>query len=122
MKLLTEAFKEEIRPFFFSEYNGSYSALLNAGDLWDEIFAEYYESKGIEGGGYNWDALADLYIKEQLPQHLEDLQHDSEAGMFCLYSKNEQAVYDFLRGFHEYCADEAKFRGLMNRADFEEWD
>lgn len=122
MTYLTEEFRSEIRPFGFSEYEGSYSALLYAGELHKEIFEEYYESKGIEGGGYNWDALAALYIQEQLPQYGQALEHDSEAGMFCLYSGNEQAIYMFLKGFSAYVRDEGKFRDLMDRADFEAWD
>lgn len=122
MEYLTDAFETTIRPFRFSEHNGSYSALLYAGQLYNAVFEEYYERKGIEGGGYSWDALAALYIKEQMPRHEAVLEHDSEAGMFCLYSNSEQAIYEFLKGFSEYIRDEGKFRDLMDRADFEAWD
>ena len=121
MTYLTEEFKNQIKPFFFSEYNGSYSALLDAGTFKNEVFEKYYD-KGIEGGGYNWDALAALYIEENLPHYKEELDHDSEAGMFCIYSKNELAIHDFLMGFKNYCEDDEKFLDLMERADFDEWD
>lgn len=122
MKKLTEEFKQTIRPFFYSEYNGSYSALLNAGTYRDEFLMQYGEEKGFEGGGYSWDAIADLFIREQLPHYIDELKHDSEADMFCLYSKNERAIYDFLDAFKHHCDDDAKFIDLIERADFAQWD
>ncbi|GEM_PF-1319979 len=122
VKYLTEEFREEIKPFFFSVYKGNYSALLDAGSYRNDIFEEYYEEKGCEGGGYDWDALADFFIKMKLPEYQEVLHHDSEAGMFCLTSKNEQAIYEFLKEFKIHCDNDARFRNLMDHCDFEAWD
>lgn len=122
MKYLDNKFLEEIKPFIVSEYNGIFSAILEADMYKSEIIKEYYILKGVEIGGYGWDAITDVFIKEKLSRYENELNHDSESSMFCLYSTNEKAIYDFLKGFKEYCENDNNFRYLLDKADFENWD
>src|SRR5471030_1639631 len=46
-----------------------------------EVFEEL-QDEGWSGNGYDWNALAQVVVAEQMPDLLSELSFDSEAGMF----------------------------------------
>ncbi|MDR0524337.1 MAG: immunity 51 family protein [Spirochaetaceae bacterium] len=111
-------FKEKIRPFFWSEYKGSFSFCLDVGSYKNEIF-ETRSSEGFEGNGYNWEALASVFLNEKMPELKEDIHFDPEASMFCAYSKNKRAMEKFALGFKEACENDVLIKDLFSRAELD---
>lgn len=60
-------FDEIIKPFFWVDHGTTASVCLNIGGYKDEIF-QSREDEGFEGGGYDWEALARVFITEQVPE------------------------------------------------------
>ena len=103
-------FKDLIAPFSWLAYDGHYSLCLNAGDFKDEIFEVREDT---EGNGYDWEALAIHFINENMPELDEVIEFDSEAGMFCAYSVNEQMLARFAVEFRKICDDDATLKNLV---------
>ena len=113
---ITEQLKKEIRPFFWVGQNSSASVCLNAGEYLQEIF-DALADKGFEGSGYDWESLAMVYLAEKRPDLVENINFDSEAGMFCVYSETPEAMQDFIRDFKAACADRELILDLLSRAE-----
>ena len=60
----TNNFNELIKPFFWIEHENSVSVCLNVGEYKAEIF-QAREDEGFEGNGYDWGALAKVFLEEQ---------------------------------------------------------
>ena len=41
-----------------------------------------FETRGLQGGGYTWEAVADSLLRLRRPDLVEQVAYDSEAGMF----------------------------------------
>jgi FMN-dependent NADH-azoreductase len=66
--------------------------------------------------GSNWTALAIVFLKEIMPELLDDIEFDSGFSMFCAYSSNREVLTEFALNFKEICEDEEVFKILLNRA------
>ncbi len=113
-----QGFHEQIRPFFVSEYNGTYSLCLDVGGYLDDVFDTRAE-EGFEGNGYDWGALALVFLNERCSQLKNDIKFDSEAGMFCVYTKNKEALEQFALAFKAACGDKALILDLFSRAELD---
>ena len=107
----TKNFKELIKPFFWVEHEKSVSVCLNVGEYKAEIF-QTREEEGFEGSGYDWGSLAKVFLEEVV-------KFDPEAGMFCAYSSNHDALKSFIIAFKEACENETLIQDLFSRAELD---
>ena len=112
---MTEAFEQKIQPFFWVENGDEASACLNVGEYLQEVFAARAD-EGFEGSGYDWESLAQVFLRESCPELLDRIHFDPEACMFCAYSADKPALADFILRFKAACADAPRMRDLFSRA------
>ncbi|ASJ20507.1 immunity 51 family protein [Brachyspira hampsonii] len=111
-------FEKQIEPFFFVEHENTASLCLNVGEYKVEIFEER-EDEGFEGGGYDWQSLAIVFLEERVPDLKGIIDFDSESSMFCAYSSNIEALKKFALLFKEACEDDKLIRDLFSRAELD---
>ena len=111
-------FKEQIKPFFWVEHNSGASVCLDVGGYKNEIF-DTRANEGFEGNGYDWGSLAAVFIEEKQPELEEAVKLDPEAGMFCAYSSNREALTKFILGFKEMCENDDLMKDLFSRAELD---
>lgn len=75
-----------------------------------------FESRGLQGGGYTWEAVVSSLVKLKRPDLEPDLTYDSEAGMFVALGSRES-----LKGvatlIQKAIADPALLRDAVDHAD-----
>ncbi|OMF97005.1 Imm51 family immunity protein [Paenibacillus sp. FSL R7-0337] len=109
----------DLKPFIIVEQdNGGKSVILNAGSYKTEVFAAR-EDEGFEGNGYDWASLAAVFLEEQMPELSGIVRFDPEAGMFCAYSSDGEALVKFATAFKRACEDDALIRDLFSRAELD---
>ena len=98
---------QAIKPFNFYENtaNEYYCITLYTGNYKFEIMEN----------GNNWTALAIVFLKEIMPELLDDIEFDSEFNMFCAYSSNREALMKFALNFKKNCDYEEVFNFLVNK-------
>lgn len=111
-------FYEAIKPFFWVNHEGSASVCLEAGEYLQEVF-DTRADEGFEGGGYGWESLAKVFLEEKCPTLLEQIHFDSEAGMFCAYSKDTDALKEFICQLKAACEDRDFILDLFTRAELD---
>lgn len=112
----TNNFKELIKPFFWVEHENNVSVCLNTGEYKTEIF-QTREDEGFEGNGYDWGSLAIVFLEEQNPELIDLIKFDLEAGMFCAYSSDSNALKTFIITFKEVCENDTLIQDLFSRAE-----
>lgn len=115
---IIENFKNEIAPFFWVEYEGSASVCLTANEYLQEVF-DTRADEGFEGSGYDWESLAKVFLDEKLSALIEKVNFDSEAGMFCVYSKDKEALQEFICCFKKACENRTLILDLFSRAELD---
>ena len=108
----------KIAPFRFLSYDDRNSLLLDVGDYKVELFESRAE-EGFEGNGYDWNSLAQVFVKEKAADLAGDIGFDPEGSMFCAYSQNRAALEDFALRFHAACEDDVLIRDLFSRAELD---
>lgn len=98
--------------------NGGKSVILSVGNYKTEVFAAR-EEEGFEGNGYDWASLAAVFLEEKMPALAGVVQFDPEAGMFCAYSSDGDALIAFATAFKQACEDDALIRDLFSRAELD---
>lgn len=109
---------ERIIPFFWVDNISTASVCLNVGEYKEVIF-QSREDEGFEGNGYNWEALARVFIKEQVAELSEKIDFDSEGSMFCAYSQDKDALKEFILKFKDACENESLIMDLFSRAELD---
>lgn len=109
---------DEINPFFWVEHKTTASVCLTVGEYKTVIF-QSREDEGFEGNGYDWESLARVFIDEQAPELSENIDFDSEGSMFCVYSKDRNALKKFILKFKEACEDQELIIDLFSRAELD---
>lgn len=109
---------DNIRPFFWVSHENHNSVCLDANTYKQEIFNSR-EEDGFEGNGYDWTSLAKVFLDEQKPELKKDIRFDPEAGMFCAYSSNENALKDFIISFKDTCENDQIILDLFSRAELD---
>ena len=107
---------ETVKPFKIVSSPSSISCILPVGSYKKHIFEERRD-EGFEGNGYDWTALAMVFVEETMPEMEDMIKFDPEADMFCVYSLNVWALQEFAVKFHGLCEDEARMRRLFSRAE-----
>ena len=74
------------------------------------------QEEGFLGNGYDWNSLATVFLEEKMPELVDALSFDSEAGLFSIGSEDVEAVKKFAIGFKALCDDESDMTGLLSRA------
>ena len=74
------------------------------------------QEEGFVGNGYDWNSLANVFLEENIPELMEVLSFDSEAGLFSIGSEEVEAVKKFALGFKVMCDDESEMTDLFSRA------
>ena len=115
---ITEQFEKEITPFFWVEHEESASVCLNVGEYLQEIF-DARADEGFEGNGYDWGSLAQVFFDEQCSDLREKIDFDPEGSMFCAYSKDKNALADFILRFKKACEDKPLILDLFSRAELD---
>jgi len=110
--------KEEIKPFILSESTYNVSLLLNVGSYKNHLFQVLFKNE-FRGNGYDWTSLAKIFLKEKLPHLKASIQFDPEADMFCAYSENKKAIFEFAVAFHAMCEEENLMKELLARANLD---
>jgi len=115
---ITEQFKAEITPFFWVEHEESASACLNVGEYLQEVF-DTRADEGFEGNGYDWGSLAQVFLDEKCSDLQDKINFDPEADMFCAYSKDKDALADFILRFKKASEDKPLILDLFSRAELD---
>lgn len=81
---------QDLAPFLLEdiEFDPGHSLLLTG---WSELMP-VIEAAGLEGNGYTWEGVARLLVARHLPDLADQLEHDSESGMFAVYSSNRKVL------------------------------
>lgn len=111
-------FEKNIQPFFWVQYENGASVCLNVGEYKNELF-ESRADEGFEGGGYDWESLARVFIEEIRGDLADYIEFDSEASMFCAYSSNWDALRMFVLSFKQACEDDDLIKDLFSRAELD---
>ena len=74
------------------------------------------QEDGFLGNGYDWNSLATVFLEEKMPELVDALSFDSEAGLFSIGSEDVEAVKKFAVGFKALCDDESEMADLLSRA------
>lgn len=116
----TNDFKQTLAPFFWVEHDDYFSVCLYAGDV--DAYQAVFDSRadeGFEGSGYDWTSLAVVFVAEQLPELVEIIEFDPEAGMFCAYCSDEQALKTFVLAFKEALENKELILDIFSRAELD---
>jgi len=112
---------EQLTPFFWTEHESSTSLCHYVGGFKDEVFA-LRADEGFEGGGYDWEQLAIVFLNEKMPELKNEINFDSEASMFCAYIENSEDINNFKKfalGFRNMCDNEEMMKDLFSRAELD---
>ena len=74
------------------------------------------QEEGFLGNGYDWNSLATVFLEEKMPELVDALSFDSEAGLFSIGSEDVEAVKKFAIRFKALCDDESEMMDLLSRA------
>ncbi|MDE7292909.1 MAG: immunity 51 family protein [Oscillospiraceae bacterium] len=107
----------ELSPFRISEYEGTYSLLLDVDMGYLEDIFEARENEGLLPNGYGWEALAMAFIENECPEYEDAINFDSEAGMFCAYCSDRETLESFAAKFKAACEDSEKITEILSKAD-----
>lgn len=110
------SFEKEIKPFFWTTHEHTASVCLNVGEYCADLF-ETRVKEGFLGNGYDWESLAIVFLKEKMPEIIENIEFDSESGMFCAYSSAIAELKKFILEFKKACEDEILIKDLFSRAE-----
>lgn len=117
MDFTSEKFQRKIEPFRFSSDEEQASLMLEAGNGYlADLFATRSE-EGFVGNGYDWEALAEIFLAEIYEGEDDSFEFDSEADTFAVYSEDSQSLADFALAFKETCEDADLIADLFSRAE-----
>jgi hypothetical protein len=78
--------------------------------------SDVLEARGLQGGGYTWQAVADALVRMRRPELTTDLTYDSEAGMFVALGGREP-LRVLAKLIQEAINNPAVLSEAVNRAD-----
>ena len=118
MDFTSENFKRKIEPFKFFTDEEQYTLWLNTAE--DGYLADLFrtrEDEGFIGNGYDWEALAEIFLAEIYEGEDDSFDFDSEAGAFVVYSEDGKSLSEFALAFKEACEDADLIADLFTRAE-----
>jgi len=113
---------DEIEPFYYRTDDELSSFYHYPDDFRDEIFNSKIDNAdfNVKGNGHDWEFLARLFLDKHLPELKKEIYFDSEAGMFCAYSKNDEFLQKFALEFRKTFDDEKMIQHMTKQ--FEDKD
>jgi hypothetical protein len=75
-----------------------------------------FDERGLQGGGFTWEAVADSLARLRRPELVEGLSYDSEAGMFVAVGTRPTLIA-LAHLLQEAMADPALLRQAVDAAD-----
>lgn len=114
----TNDFKLLIHPFFWIDHEINCSVCLEVGVYMVNLFRKR-EDEGFEGNGYDWASLAKVFVEEHMPGLIGMIKFDPEAGMFCAYSSDAEALKTFIVSFKEACENDVMINDLFSKAELD---
>jgi len=102
------------RFFLVDRESDSASLCFYVGEYKQELFDTRADEE-FEGGGYDWESLAIVFLEEKMPELKGIVKFDSEASMFCAYP--QKALEKFAISFNNACEDESTITDLFSRAE-----
>lgn len=91
--------RDKIRPFVIVEYEtGGTLQLYSVEDYKRELF-DSRKSEGFTGSSAEWHMLAELFVREEMPDILDDIQFETEADMFTVYADDCVLLESFAMQF-----------------------
>lgn len=117
MDFTSENFKRKIEPFRWTSNDEQSTLYLEAGNGYlEEVFASRAD-EGFLGNGYDWEALAEIFLAEIYEGEDDSFEFDSEADTFVVYSENGKSLAEFALAFKEACEDADLIADLFSRAE-----
>ena len=116
-----EDLNEQLEPFKLMVFDEGTEDVWATLVLWlnedykQNVFDTRQED-GFIGNGYDWNALATVFLEEKMPELVDALSFNSEAGLFSIGSEDVEAVKKFAVGFKALCDDESEMKDLLSRA------
>lgn len=99
---------------------GSFSLILGDSKLADVAFL--FEAAGHAGHGYDWEAVARTVVRLDAPDLAGRCHFDPEAGMFCAYGPDEDALLALGELLAAAFHDHARLAALIEAVDDGDWD
>lgn len=111
-------FMEQIEPFsWYDDYEkGEAAVTLYVSEKYKKELFRKRRKDGFFGNGYDWDALAQAFIQEVVPDLQPKIEFDSEHGMFCVYSSDSNALKQFIIEFKKACENDKLINDIFSRA------
>jgi hypothetical protein len=105
----------EISPLKIVEgEDGEYSLILETGDnAADDTIVEL----GHEPNGPFWDGVATLLIRDELAELEDEIEFDSEAGMFCAISEDLDGLEQLGALMAKIATSDSEVRDVVRRAE-----
>ena len=100
-----------IAPFFWVEQDVGASVGLTTGEYLQELFS----AQGLTGSAADWERLAKLYVREQNAGLGRKLEFESQDDLFSVYSRDTEALEQFIETFRNLCEDEDAVGALLAR-------
>ncbi|GAA2633306.1 hypothetical protein GCM10010399_77180 [Dactylosporangium fulvum] len=93
---------------------GKYSLLLNAGTT---AVDGVIEELGHESNGYFWEGIAQVLVATEAPELEGRFSYDPEAGMFCAYGNDREALEALGTRMSAVAGDTDRIRQLVATAE-----
>lgn len=118
---ITKQFENEIAPFYWVEQNSEAQAAvcLTVDSVYLQEVFDTRAEEGFIGNGYDWSSLAQVFLDEKCPDLQDKIHFDPEAGMFCAYSDDRDALSDFILRFKKACDDKPFILDLFGRTEYD---
>lgn len=111
-------FNSRITPFAWCDLDdGCAYVTLYASEKYKNQLFKTRKKEGFTGNGYDWESLAQVFIRELVPDLLDDIQFDSEYGMFEAHSSNLDALKQFIVEFKKTCETDDLIDDIFSRAE-----
>ena len=96
---------EQFRNVKLVAHDQSYSVIFSPGGPADRGLAPVFAAQSCEGGGYDWESAVRGLLVERQPGLAERVGFDSEAGMFCVYGTDIEALHGIAVAVESLLAD-----------------
>jgi hypothetical protein len=117
-----EIIHEKVYPFSWYDHetedeNDMYRYSVTLSDYDDKYKKEESLFDYLENG-HNWTALAEVFIKNLMPELSKKIDFDSEFSTFVAISNNKDDLIKFISEFKRICLNGMLFNKLMDKITY----
>lgn len=105
-----------VKPFGINMHSSNYSIFLSEKDFKNHLTKE---ADNFISCGYCWEKVFKTFAEKELPEIKDQIEYDSEAGMFCAYSSNLKAMNLFSQKLSDIYANEKELKNIIENTDFD---